>query len=339
MKKMKPDQNDVAHNSTQKNATKNTRSLKDIITRPWFSPALFLVLSLLYFSPYLGLNKAIIGTDDGPRGWHTIGNHGHGLDSFLDKWSPLNGGTAMMERRFGRFINPTHIFHLIMPKYKARTLEYIFWTFIAGMFMFLFIRTLGIAKIPSYVCAFAFMFAPSFQSYIFAGHFARMEVIALMPGIMFFIERMLKKISILDIIGLTTIMALCVYSEHLQLAYFTFLGMGFYFALRMLHLVFFKKEISILVGSKRTGVFVGALIIFTFLTSMNTFPSIQHTNVTSKRAGGVDYEYASSFALHPEEIFSLFQPDFIGWKEFYWGQKIIIGPYGWPCIVFRRLPR
>jgi hypothetical protein len=54
---------------------------------------------------------------------------------------------------------------------------------------------------------------------------------------------------------------------------------------------------------------------------MSTFPSMNHTDTTSKRAGGVNYEYAASWASHPEEIFSLAQPDFIGWKEFYWGQN------------------
>ncbi len=295
-------------------------TLQNILQRKWFPPVLFLVLASFYFTPYLGLNKIILGTDDGPRGWHTIGNHGHGYTSFIDKWSPLNGGTPMMERRFGRFINPTHVFHLIMPKYKARTLEYLFWTFVAGLFMFLFLQALGVSKEVSYICGIAYMFAPSFQSYIFGGHFARMEVIALMPGLMFFTERMLHEVNLLNLIGLPIIIALCVYSEHLQLAYFAFLGMGFYYAIRMLYMVI-KEKLPLVEGTRRTAIFTAALVLGCLLTAMNIFPSMHHTNVTSKRAGGVDYEYASSFGLHPEEIFSLFEPDFIGWYENYWGQN------------------
>lgn len=298
-------------------------SLKTIIKAKWFPSVLFLLLALLYFTPHLGLNKIIMGTDDGPRGWHTVGNQGHGFNSFFDKWSPLNGGTAMMERRWGRFINPTHIFHLFMKKYQARTLEYIFWTFIAGFFMFLFLRGYKISLLASYVGGMVYMFAPAFQSYIFAGHFARMEVIALMPAIMFFTERMLKRAALLDIAGLATVLALAYYSEHVQLAYFVCIGMGFYYALRMLHMVFIKKEITISEGTKRSGFFAAALVVGLMLTSMTSFPTIHHANVTSKRAGGVDYDYASSWGLHNEEIFSLFQPDFIGWKEFYWGQNAL----------------
>ena len=301
----------------------SSAKIKKYISKKWFPPVLFLVLSLLYFSPYLNLNKIIMGTDDGPRGWHTTGNHGHGLESFQDKWSPLNGGSAMMERRFGRFVNPAHFFHTFLPKYKARTLEYIFWTFIAGLLMFFFLRTLKISLLVSYLCAIAFMFAPAFQSYIFGGHFARMQVIALMPGIMFFTERMTKKASLVNIIGLPVMIALCVYSEHLQLAYFAFVGMGFYFAIRMLWMVYKAKEITIKEGSKRTAFFVTALFIGCMLTAMNIFPSMHHTDVTSKRAGGVDYEYASSWALHPEEIFSLAEPDFVGCIQTYWGQNAI----------------
>lgn len=293
------------------------------ISKKWFPPVLFLVLSLLYFSPYLSLNKIIMGTDDGPRGWHTIGNHGHGLESFLDKWSPLNGGSAMMERRFGRFVNPAHFFHTFLPKYKARTLEYIFWTFVAGLLMFFFLRTLNISLLVSYLCAIAFMFAPAFQSYIFGGHFARMQVIALMPGVMFFTERMIKKASLVTMIGLPVMIALCVYSEHLQLAYFTFVGMAFYFAIRIIHLLYIKKEVPLREGINRTAFFAIAVFIGCMLTTMNIFPSMHHTDVTSKRAGGVDYEYASSWALHPEEIFSLAEPEFVGCIRTYWGQNAI----------------
>lgn len=317
-------------NSKQSDNQDSKETQKDLhekitkyLSRKWIPSLLFLVLALLYFSPYLSLNKIIMGTDDGPRGWHTIGNHGHALESFLDKWSPLNGGSAMMERRFGRFVNPAHFFHTFLPKYKARTLEYIFWTFIAGFLMFLFLRTLGISPLVSYLCAIAFMFAPAFQSYIFGGHFARMQVIALMPGVMFFTERMLKKASLVDIVGLPVMIALCVYSEHLQLAYFTFVGMAFYFAIRMIHMVFIKKEIVLPEGIKRTTFFAIAIIIGCLLTTMNIFPSMHHTNVTSKRAGGVDYEYASSWSLHPEEIFSLAEPDFVGCIKTYWGQNAI----------------
>jgi len=306
---------------TEKQETQSLlEKTQHLLQQKWFTPVLFLLISMIYFAPYLNLNKIIMGSDDGPRGWHTIGNHGHGLESFMDKWSPLNGGTPMMERRFGRFVNPAHIFHHFLPKYKARTLEYIFWTFIAGYLLFLFLQTLGVSKGVSYICGIAYMLAPSFQSYIWGGHFARMEVIALMPGLMFFTERMLQKVNLLNLIGLPAIIALCVYSEHLQLAYFAFIGMGFYFAIRMLYMVI-KKEITLHEGTMRTAVFAGAIVIGCMLTSMNIFPSMHNTNVTSKRAGGVDYEYAASFGLHPEELFSLFEPDFIGWKEFYWGQN------------------
>lgn len=318
--------NEEPGNNTQSKENVQTGFYEKVagyLNAKWFTPTLFLILAILYFSPYLGLNKIIMGTDDGPRGWHTVGNYGHAIESFKDNWSPLNGGTAMMERRFGRFINPTHLLHMIMSKYKARTLEYLFWTFIAGFFTFLFLRTLSISLLVSYLCGIAFMFAPAFQSYIFGGHFARMEAIALLPAVMFFTERMLNKASFVNIIGLAAVIALCVYSDHLQLAYFTFAGMGFYFAIRIIWMVYKAKEITLKEGSKRTAFFAIALFIGCMLTSMSIFPSMHHTDVTSKRAGGVDYEYAASWGLHSEEIFSLAQPDFIGCIQTYWGQNQI----------------
>jgi len=305
----------------QQNTATIDAKFNALISRKWFSPVFFLVLALLYFLPYLSFDKIIMGTDDGPRSWYTVGNHGHGIESFKDKWSPLNGGTAMMEQRSAtKWINPTYLFHMFLPKYQARILEYIFWTFIAGFFMFLFLRALGVSQWASYLCAAGYMLAPALQSFIFAGHFARMEVMALMPGAMFFAERMLKKASLIDIAGLPIIMALCVYSEHLQFAYFVFLGMGIYFAIRIIY-SYIKKEISLNEGIRRSSFFAVALVFGFLLSAVCIIPPMHHTQVTSKRAGGVDYEYAASFALHPEELFTLAQPDFIGWKEFYWGQN------------------
>ncbi len=318
--------NDTSKKDSEKKDVKEqsstkTSMIKKLSNKKWFFPFLFLICAMIFYLPALGLNKIIMGTDDGPRGWHTKNNYGHALESFSDKWSPLNGGTAMMERRYGRFINPTHLFHMVLPKYQARVFEYLFWTFIAGYFTFLLLNLLGISKGVSSVCALGYMLSPAFLSYIYGGHFARMEVIALLPALMFFTERILAKVSLLDLIGLPITMALAVYSDHLQLAFFAFLGMGIYFACRMIWMVFIAKELQLLEGTKRTSFFAISLVIGALLTAMSIFPSMHHTNVTSKRAGGVDYDYAASFALHPEEMFNLYQPDFIGWREFYWGQN------------------
>lgn len=297
--------------------------LRTIVNKPWFPIAVLFLCAFVYFVPSPGFGKIIMGTDDGPRGWFEKGNIGYAIESWSDKWAPLNGGTAMMERRFGRFINPAQLFHLVLPKYQARVLEYILWTFVAGAFMFMFLRTITVSRNAATVTALGFMFAPGFQSYIFAGHFARMEVVALLPGIMLFTERMLKRFFPLDAIALAAIISLAVYSEHLQLAYFAFLGMGAYYAARMLWQVFRTRETSLPDGSKRTGLFATAVLFGALLTSMNIFPSMHDTDTTSKRAGGVDYAYASSFAAHPEEIVSLVEPDFVGWKEYYWGQNAL----------------
>ncbi len=311
------------HTETQTNSQSLSSkiNLKNYVSSRWFPAALFLVLATLYFLPYLNFSSIIAGTDDGPRGWYSQnGDLGHAFTSPLDKWVPLDGGSAMMERRFGRFINPTYPLYLIMPKYQARIFEYIFWIFCAGLFMFLYVRSLGISRSVAYVCGIGFMFAPGLVSNIFPGHFAKMEVIACFPGLMFFVERIFKKPSIWDILGIVPLIALSIYSQHLQMAYFVLVGMGLYFAARMTIEIITKKR---LVSSaiRSTLFFVAALTLGATTTAMNTFPSMKNTTETSKRAGGVDYDYASSYALHAEEVASFIEPDFVGWKEYYWGQN------------------
>lgn len=306
----------------------NTRSsqsrLKTLLGSFWFVPLVLLVAASLYYAPALTMDKVIQGTDDGARGWqNTAGTAYHWMESFWDRWSPLNGGTVVMEQRFGKFINPTYPLYLVLPKYQARVFEYLFWTIVGGLSMFFLARQHKVSRGVSLMTALGFMFAPALQSYVFAGHFARMEVVALMPAMLFFTEQMLKRFSLICIAILPTILALAIYSEHLQLAYFALLGIGIYYAARMIHQTFFKKSVSLGEGSKRSAGFAVALGLGALLTSMNTIPAMHHTDTTSKRAGGVDYEYASSFSAHPEEIVSLIQPDFVGWKEHYWGQNML----------------
>jgi hypothetical protein len=247
-----------------------------IIHSFWFPSAVLLFAAVLYFSPYLNFTKIIMGSDDGPRGWHSVGNYGLEGESFFFKWSPYNGGTPLLERRFGRFINPGQIFHIFLKKYKARVFEYILWTFIGGFFMYCFLRELKISRGVSLLCSLGFMFAPALQSYIFGGHFARMEVVALMPGVMLFTHRMVMKASLVSLAILPALLALSIYSMHLQLAYFVFVGMGIYFALMMIHKAK-TKEVTIREGSKRTVYFSVALVIGLLINSMNTFPTLHHT--------------------------------------------------------------
>lgn len=321
---MKMDASDLSNKTaTRADLVSSIGELAPKFWRLSYTPVLIIfVASVLYFSPYLTFGKILVGTDDGPRGWRSYGNLGHAIVSFSDKWSPLNGGTAVMERQFGRFLNPTHVLHLFLPKYKQRVFEYIFLTFVAGFSMFCYLRTLGSSRSVATVLGLAFMFVPAFQSYVFAGHYARMQVVAFLPGVMTLTERMLRKASLLDVAALPVLLAWCIYSEHLQLAYFTFLGMGAYFVIRMTQVVT-TGQTTLLEGSRRTAYFVAALVIGCLITSMSTFPSMHHTYVTSERAGGVDYAYASSFSLHPEEVVSLVEPDFIGWKEKYWGRNYL----------------
>jgi len=87
--------------------------------------------------------------------------------------------------------------------------------------------------------------------------------------------------------------------------------------------VFKTKTVTLHEGIWRTLYFSAALLIGLLITSMSTFPSMHHTNVTSQRAGGVGYEYAQSFSLHPEEVVSFVQPDFSGVIQGYWGQNAL----------------
>ncbi len=283
-------------------------------------PLLLILVGVLYFLPHLSGNVMIAGSDDSPDDWYEKGYYGGTVENIDDRISPKNAGTNVMDRRFGKFINPAFGFYYIFPKYYARTLEYLFWTIVAGLLMYWFLRYMGVSRWICFIGGLGFMCMPAMQSLVLAGHFAKMEVIALIPGIMLCTEQLLRKVSWPAMLGLPVFIAFSIYSRHLQMAYFVLLLMGLYFVVKMLY-AFVKKEVTFKDALARGGAFGFSLVLAATMTAMCTFPAMHHTQQVSKRAGGVGYQYAASYSLHAEEALSFIVPDFSGWGGTYWGEN------------------
>jgi hypothetical protein len=302
--------------------------------RPWFPAALFLLLSLVYFSEFLFSGKIVFGND--------IGTDYHRGETSLSAklgelaqpmWSERMGGFPEGEGLRWQYF-PTFPIYLFTTFQRHLGWRYILTVFLAGLAMYLYLRRLGIGQGAALWAGVAYLSAPAFLAFPYAGHYAKMAVIALFPLMGLMVERGMDEGRPLYFAGLALLVAAGIYSPHLQMLYYALWGAGFYllFKLYQLHRAGTPKPVL----AQRTGLFALAVALGLGVGAEGLFPSFFYTRTESKRAAGEQgrsseeqLEFARSWALHPEEVGSLIVPEFGGFADpkenqsYYWGRNAL----------------
>ena len=301
---------------------------------PWVVPALLALLTLVYFFEFTTSDKVIFGSDIG-RDFH------RGEDSFGEKVGKF--GPGIWDRQLGGFPSseeirkdyfPTAPLSLLTTYQRHIGWRYLLTVFLAGWGMYLYMRALGIGSWPALWAAAAFMSAPTFLSFTFAGHYAKMTVIALLPWMYLCLERGMKQGKTGYFLGLAVLIALGVYSPHLQMLQYALLVVGLYFLFHLFQLYRAGCGRQLLLA--RTGLFALGVALGLGVGSEGLFPPYLHAKNESKRGvSEAESEQSSqdqlararSWSLHPEEMGSLVVPEFGGFynlkqrRDYYWGRN------------------
>ena len=303
--------------------------------RTWFPAALFLALSLGYFSEVAFSGKIVYGID--------VGTDFHlGKESTIEKvreffppvWNAKMGGYPQSEEIRHHYF-PTQLIYFFTSFHRHIAWRLILTMFVAGWAMYGYLRALHIRRWAAVWAGLAYMSAPTFLSFPYAGHYAKMGVIALFPLMCLLLERGLNQGRAIYFAGLGCLIAVGIYSPHLQILYFALWGLGFYFLFKMVE--FYRSGHNWRQLAGRTGLFSLAVALGLGLGAEGVLPSYLYTQTASKRAaseeeGGAgkssaeQLEFARSWSLHPEEVGSLVVPEFGGFntpggERFYWGRN------------------
>ncbi|MBM3277904.1 MAG: hypothetical protein FJY95_07455 [Candidatus Handelsmanbacteria bacterium] len=302
--------------------------------RPWFPAALFLLLSLVYFSEFIFSGKIVFGSDVGTdyhRGETSLGAKLGELAQPM--WSERMGGFPEGEGLRWQYF-PTFVGYLFTTFQRHIGWRYILTVFLAGLAMYLYLRRLGISRNAALWAGVAYMSAPTFLAFPYAGHYAKMAVIALFPLMGLMIERGMDEGRPLYFAGLALLVAAGIYSPHLQMLYYALWGASFYLLFKLYHL--YRAGTPRPVLGQRAGLFALAIALGLGVGAEGLFPSFFYTRSESKRAAGEQgrspeeqLEFARSWALHPEEVGSLLVPEFGGFADpkenqnYYWGRNAL----------------
>ncbi len=297
--------------------------------RSWFPAAVFAVLSCLYFSEFLTTDHVVFGNDIGTD-YHKVETLS---DLSQDKWQARMGGYPSYEEIRHRYM-PTWIINLFTTYQRHLGWRYIIIVFLAGFGTYLYLRELQIGRWAAVWGGVAFMSAPTFLSFPFAGHYAKMTLISLFPFMLLTLERGMNRGRMWWFVGLGGLVALGIFTPHLQMLQYALLALGLYFLFK-LYLLHHQGAVRARLLS-RTGMFLLAIAIGFGAGAEGLIPPYLHVKTESKRAAVQDemgrspqeqLALARSWSLHPEEVASLVVPEFGGFRdpadnvEYYWGRN------------------
>ena len=238
------------------------------------------------------------------------------------------GGTPVTGQRMSQYF-PLEIIALFTTRHRLLGWRYVFAMFMAGYFMYLCIRGLGLKPLTSWLTGIAYASAPTLLTFIYAGHEAKMLVIGIFPLMVWGLYRGLETGRLIYYLVVAVAIGGGIYTPHLQMLYYSLCGLGIVFAARLVHLFYCERNIA--AALRRSLLSAGAVCLGLGIGAMGVFPQYWYTQTESRRAlgdgEGKGLEYAQTWSLHPEEIASLVIPEFAHFDDpdrrqrNYWGRN------------------
>lgn len=222
---------------------------------------------------------------------------------------------------------PGTLLRLFLPVDVGITLGFMIHIILAGVFTFLFLRALKLDWGPAFVGGAAYMFTGQLVSLVTAGHDGKLVVSALLPLALLCLYRGISKGDWRWYLGFGGTLALSLLSPHVQMTYYLLMAAGFFW----LFMVVWSGERPATHSWLGSGLlFVGGLVVGFAVSAIQSIPFVEYIGYSPRGgeaaaagATSTGWEYATSWAMPPEELLNLVWPSFSGMLENYWGRNSI----------------
>ncbi len=311
----------------------------------WLPVTLFAVLTLLVFRAFVFGHGMLFGNDTLSLGYVARDFYANQLRAgTFPRWAPqILGGTPFLEALSGGdALYPTSLLLVLMAPFRALGWKLVLHIFLAGLFMYGWMRTIGVSKAAALFSGTAYMLAPFLVSLVYPGHDGKIFVTALTPLMFWVVERLFVRPRIGTFSAVALVVALVLFTTHFQMAYFLFGAVGVYAIFRAVQL---WRGAGGGAGGTRRGLRTAGLRFTLFLAAsvagfggaaVQFIPAAQYvthysrrTATTAESSGANGEAWSSSWSLHPEEVMSLVIPEFVGYStggsawtsDTYWGRN------------------
>lgn len=238
-------------------------------------------------------------------------------------WTPLLGnGAPLLANLQTAVFYPLNFLYLLLPVEHGLTLSVLLHLVMAGLFMFLYTRRLGLAPFAATVSGLAYMLS----GYITGRtQFVTMvNAAAWLPLLLLLAEGLARRPSGLGLVGLGLGLAMPLLAGHAQLWYYSLWLVAAYVLFRSGQAAYrrpggdWKPVGRALIGAAwRLGLAVGLVVL---LAAVQILPTAELTTL-SPRSTGAERVFALTYSFWPWRLLTLLLPDLFGnpARGDYWG--------------------
>ena len=234
-------------------------------------------------------------------------------------WNPwLGNGTPLLANLQTALFYPPNVLYLFMPIAHAFTFSIILHLILAGLFMYLYARSIHLPPFAATISALVYMFS----GYIVGRtQFVTMvNVLAWFPLLLLFSERIVVRRIKIDIIGLGLILAIQILAGHAQLWFYGLWLIGAYVVFRSWQEAHQNNQPpwpNLIKSLIWLGLALGLALL---LAAIQIIPTAEFTT-QSARSSGADRYFALSYSFWPWRLITLLMPNFFGnpAQGNYWG--------------------
>lgn len=238
----------------------------------------------------------------------------------IPHWNPyIMGGLPYIAAMHGDIFYPTALLRALLPTDVAMTWSFMIHMILAGLFTYIFARSVRLSFAASLIGGIAYMMSGPIAGLVSPGHDGKLYVSALLPLTLFFLVRGVRDGRLWAWGGLAVAVGLGVLSPHPQLLQYMLLvagAFGLYLAFGTWDGVRLERAVAV----RRLGLALVAVGIGFLMGAIQYAPVLDYVG-WSPRAGGKDYAHAVSYSMPIEELFNAMVPQFTGILDNYWGRN------------------
>ncbi|RED57637.1 YfhO family protein [Cohnella lupini] len=197
------------------------------------------------------------------------------------------------------FYLPNILFYAVFPLKFAYNYMFLFHLSLAGTFVFLYLKQIGINRYAAFVGGIAFMFCGALN--VRLGHVTIYNAIIWLPLILFFYEKLIASQKKVYIVLMSLAFSMQIFAGFIQVSVYTSIAMLFYFLLSIKRYPSIKNWIMDKVN-------FSAIVIG--VTAIQTLPLLQLASISERTK--ISYEYFSSYSLPLKSLVTIIFPYIFG---------------------------
>ena len=283
--------------------------------------ALLYVLVLLLYREVAFFGRMFVSADTVAQG-AVFAKFGFGqlAGGHYPLWFPhiFSGMPFFASMSFDLFVYPIRILLHYADQIGLHILHYkIVHFFLGGLFTYLLMRSYRLARSSAFLAAAVFIFSPMVAS---LEHGNRIITVAYIPAVFYLVRRLLSRRDLFSLALAGLFIGFQMMANHLQIVYYTWLLMAFWFLGRTIVRIRDRKGWS---RSLTDGAWLaGAFFIGLGVAALLLLSVYEYTPFSARASGDPQaaYAFATQWSLHPAEMLSFVIPSFMGFGgQTYWG--------------------